>query len=134
MNQTKFILLIVGALSFSYSFSQSVEQDFSALDKNKDGKIDKSEFQSLTPPPAPVSETQAKSTSPSKQKASEGASSSPEKMSSTSPKEATIEKELVPPSTFESIDKNGDGIIDMDEFKLNHTIVRKRPGATRKAN
>ena len=47
-------------------------------------------------------------------------------------KEKAFEAEKMDHPTFESIDTNRDGIIDMNEFKLNHSVIRKRPGATRK--
>ena len=54
MNTLKITLILIGISSFSFSFTQTAEQDYSHMDKNKDGKIDKTEFENAPPqPPAP---------------------------------------------------------------------------------
>ena len=113
-------MLLLGISSFSFSFSQTVEQDFSHLDKNKDGKIDKTEFNNSPPPPPPA---------PAPKKASsEGAARSTDK-SNAAPGKAEEEKAQTPPPSFDSLDINKDGVIDMDEFKMTSMAKRKRPGS-----
>ena len=116
MNSLKTTLLLIGISSFSYSFSQTVEQDFSHLDKNKDGKIDKTEFKNSPPAPAP------------KKASSEGATRSTDK-SNAAPGKAAEEKAQTPPPSFDSLDINKDGVIDMDEYKMSPMATRKRPGS-----
>lgn len=116
MNKLKTTLVLLGITSFSLCFSQTIEQDFSHLDKNQDGQIDKTEFESTPPPPSSRAATSKKEA----QKSSGKLESSQEKAAPTPPS---------PPLSFESIDANNDGIIDMDEFTLNHTAIRKRPGS-----
>ena len=116
MNALKITLILVGITSFSYSFAQTAEQDYSHMDKNKDGKIDKTEFENAPPPPPPA---------PKK------ASAEGEVRSSGKSDAAPASDKPAPPRpiTFEAVDKNNDGIIDMDEFTENQTAIRKRPGA-----
>ena len=119
MTALKTTLILIGISSFSYSFSQTVEQDFSHLDKNKDGKIDKTEFENAPPPPPPGA-------APKK--------SSSEKVSPSSTQHADEEmadedRSVAAPPSFESLDKNHDGVLDMDEFKMSPMATRKRPGS-----
>jgi Ca2+-binding EF-hand superfamily protein len=117
MNTLKITLILIGISSFSFSFAQTAEQDYSHMDKNKDGKIDKTEFENAPPPP------------PAPKKASaEGEVTSSDK-SDAAPAAAPGKQAHPRPITFDAIDKNNDGIIDMDEFTENHTAIRKRPGA-----
>lgn len=45
MTKIKFLIMIVGIMSFSTIIAQSkIEKTFARIDKNKDGKIDKKEF------------------------------------------------------------------------------------------
>lgn len=127
MNHSKIIAVTIGIFAISFSFAQTVEQDFSHLDKNKDGKIDKSEFQNPPPPPPAPKQKSTGGATPSSQKSDAVGDNEERAMK----KEDTSQKDKMDHPTFESIDTNGDGIIDMNEFKLNHTIVRKRPGATK---
>ena len=122
MNALKTTLILIGISSFSYSFSQTVEQDFSHLDKNKDGKIDKTEFENAPPPPPPGAAP----------KKSSSEKVSPSSTQHTAEEMADEERSVAAPpapSSFESLDKNQDGVLDMDEFKMSPLATRKRPGS-----
>ncbi len=121
MNALKTTLILIGISSFSYSFSQTVEQDFSHLDKNKDGKIDKTEFENAPPPPpgaAPKKSSSEKVSPSSTQKDAE----------EMADEDRSVAPPPAPPS-FDSLDKNHDGVLDMDEFKMSPLSTRKRPGS-----